>query len=92
MPYAKIGTVVSNAYLDPDYRQAIIDVSKKWGIPYLDLMTDETISATLTKTGMCDKAVELRNKAFFVTEKNGHPNLKAHELMSTVYEDFLKRI
>ena len=92
MPYAKIGTVVSNAYLDPDYRQAIINVSKKWGIPYLDLMADETISATLTKTGMCDKAVELRNKAFFVTEKNSHPNLKAHELMSTIYEDFLRRI
>ena len=92
IPFAKIGTVVSNSYLSRDYRQAIIDVSKKWGIPYLDLLEDDAVPSTLEKTGMCDRAKELRTKAFFVNEKNGHPNLKAHELMSTVYEDFLRRI
>lgn len=92
LPYAKIGTVISNAYLQEDFRQAIIDVSLKWGIPYLDLMADPQISATLTKAGMCQKAIEIRNKQFYVTEKNGHPNLKAHELNSYVYEAFLRRI
>lgn len=92
MPYAKIGTVVSNSYLDRNYRQAIIDVSRKWGIPYLDLLEDDSVPSTLEKTSMCDKAKKLRINAFYVSEKNGHPNLKAHELMSTVYEDFLRRI
>lgn len=92
IPFAKIGTVVSNSGLKAEYRQAIIDVSRKWGIPYLDLHSDDSMQATLKKGGMCEKAVELRNKAYFVSEKNHHPNLKAHELMSTVYEAFLRRI
>ena len=92
MPFAKIGTVVSNSYLSRDFRQAIIDVSKKWGIPYLDLLESDEVPSTIEKTGMCDRAKELRTKAFFVSEKNRHPNLKAHELMSTVYEDFLRKI
>ena len=92
IPFAKIGTVISNAYLGQDFRTAIIEVSKKWGVPYLDLLADDSVSATLKKTGMCDKAIELRNKVFFVSEKNRHPNAKAHELMSTVYEAFLRRI
>ncbi len=92
LPFAKIGTVVSNAYLHPDFRQAIIDVSVKWGIPYLDMMADPTVSATLTKTGMCERAIAIRNSQFYVTEKNGHPNHKAHELNSYIYEAFLRRI
>ncbi len=91
-PYAKVCTVVSNAYLSEDFRVAIIEVSKKWGIPCLDLLGDTKISSTLSKRGMCKKAEEIRNKQFFVTEDNGHPNLKAHELISTVYENFLRGI
>lgn len=92
MPFAKIGTVISNSGLDQAYRQAIIDVSRKWGVPYLDLHADDSIQATLKKGGMCEKAIELRNRAYHVTEKNMHPNLKAHELISTAYEAFLRRI
>lgn len=92
MPYAKIGTVISNSGLDRAYQQAIIDVSRKWGIPYLDLHGDNSVQATLKKGGMCEKAIELRCKAYQVTEKNMHPNLKAHELISTAYEAFLRRI
>ena len=92
IPYAKIGTVVSNSGLKAEYRQAIIDVSRKWGVPCLDLHSDEGSQATLKKGGMCEKAVELRNKVYRVSEKNHHPNLKAHELISSVYEAFLRRI
>ena len=92
MPYAKIGTVISNGYLDHDFRNAIVEVSRKWGIPYLDLMEDGTVPATLKKPGMCERAIALRHKAFWVSEQNGHPNVKAHAFISSVYEAFLRRI
>lgn len=92
LPNAKIGTVISNSGLAQSYRQAIIDVSRKWGIPYLDLAGDDGVQATLKKDGMCEKAVVLRNKAYQVSEKNMHPNLKAHQMISTAYEAFLRRI
>ena len=92
LPFTKIGTVISNAYLDNKFRVAIIEVSKKWGIPYLDLLDDGSVPATLKKTGMCEKAIELRNKTFFVSEENRHPNVKAHEFISSIYEAFLRRI
>ena len=91
-PYAKIGAIVTNASLAPDFAEAIRRVSVKWGIPYLDLMCDKGISTTLNKEGMCDRARELRNKVFVVSEKNSHPGIKAHEFMSTYVEDFLRRL
>lgn len=92
IPYAKIGTVISNSGLNESYRQAIIAVSKKWGIPYLDLAGDDAIQATLKKNGMCEKAIELRNKVYHVSQKNMHPNLMGHKMISTAYEAFLRRI
>ncbi len=92
IPYAKIGTIISNAYLSEPFRRAIKEVSVKWGIPYLDMMGDQSISTTLSKEGMCDKARAIRDKQFMVSETNGHPNLKAHELNSTIIEDFLRHI
>jgi len=91
-PTTRIGTVVSNAYLSPDFAEAIRRVSVKWGIPYLDLMCDRGISATLSKAGMCDRARELRNRTYFVSEKNTHPNHIAHEHMSRPIEEFLRKL
>ncbi len=70
MPYAKIGTIVSNAYLSEPFRNAIKEVSVKWGIPYLDMMGDTSISTTLSKEGMCERAREIRDKQFKVSETN----------------------
>lgn len=91
-PLAKIGAIISNAYLAEDYAEAIRAVSVKWGIPYLDLMKNREISTTLNKEGMCARARELRNATFFVSSSNSHPNHLAHEYMSTYVEDFLRRL
>ena len=91
-PYAKIGALVCNAYLSEEYAKAVRETAVKWGIPYLDLMRDTGISTTLNKEGMCDEARKIRNAQFHVSEKNTHPNAKAHELMSTYVEDFLRKI
>ena len=91
-PFAKIGAIVCNAYLSDEYAEAVRETAVKWGIPYLDLLKDTGISTTLNKKGMCAEAVEIRNAQFHVSEKNRHPNHKAHELMSTYVEDFLRKI
>lgn len=91
-PKTKIGTMVCNAYLTPEFQSAVRETAIKWGIPYLDLFCDTGISTTLNKSGLCDEARKIRNKQFFVSEKNTHPNHVAHELMSTYVEDFLRRI
>jgi len=91
-PFAKIGAIVCNAYLSEEYANAVREAAVKWGIPYLDLMRDTGISTTLNKEGMCDEARKIRNAQFHVSEKNTHPNHKAHELMSTYVEDFLRKI
>jgi lysophospholipase L1-like esterase len=91
-PMAKIGAIVSNAYLSDEYANAIRAVSRKWGIPYLDLMNDPALPATLYKKGMCKEAEEIRNARFFVTHDNHHPNHLAHEFISTVVEAFLRSL
>ena len=91
-PFAKIGAMVCNAYLSDEYAEAVRETAVKWGIPYLDLMKDTGISTTLNKKGMCDEARNIRNAQFHVSETNKHPNIKAHELMSTYVEDFLRKI
>ena len=91
-PRAKIGAIVSNAYLSPAFQQAVRESAIKWGIPYLDLMEDTGISTTLNKRGICDEARAIRNRQFHVSETNTHPNHLAHELMSTCVENFLRRI
>ena len=91
-PTAKIGAIVSNGSMKKEFADAVREVSVKWGIPYLDLQRDASISATLGKEGMCEEAIKIRNAQFKVNEKNGHPNVLAHEFMSTYVEDFLRRI
>ena len=91
-PRTKIGAIVSNAYLSPEFQTAVRETAVKWGIPYLDLLFDTGISTTLNKAGMCEEAKAIRNKQYFVCEQNQHPNHIAHELMSAYIEDFLRRI
>ena len=91
-PRARIGAIVSNAYLAPEFRQAVRETAVKWGIPYLDLFEDTGISTTLNKQGICDEAREIRNAQYFVNETNTHPGLIAHERISTAVEAFLRRI
>ena len=94
MPYAKIGIIVTNR-CNEEYRQAIRDIAKKWGIPYLDMMGDDKVPLIFgreTNLGLSETAYSLRNDAFSVSTSNPHPNIKAHEYESTFVEDFLRRL
>lgn len=94
-PYMKIGIIVTDADAHSDWRKATRECACKWGIPYLDMMGDVRVPVIMGREpelGLCAKAEELRTKSFVVSDKNGHPNLKAHEYQSYIIENFLRSL
>lgn len=95
LPYAKIGIIVTNGT-----KQNIVDATiasaKKWGIPYINLATDDKLPVMLRtlRTDVCDEMKEKRNKAFSVAWDGGnkHPNAKAHEFESYIIENWMRSI
>lgn len=95
-PYAKVGIVVTDGITDHQYQDAVREVAKKWGFPYLDLVADPQVPAMIngrdTEMGLCARAKELRNAAFKVSADNFHPGIKAHEYRSTIIENWLRTL
>ena len=59
-------------------RDAIVSVAEYWGVPYLDLKGDG------------QRALELRQAAFRVSETDGAVNVQGQEWYSTVIENFMR--
>ena len=95
-PFAKIGVIVSNGLDSIEYATATIEACKRWGIPYINLATDETLPLMLRslRTDVTSTAKARRNEAFAVAwgAGNNHPNEKAHEFESYIIENWLKSI
>ena len=94
MPYAKIGVIIADAWMTTNYSNAVKEICKYWGIPYLDLKDDDTIPLGIggRNSSISSKAKSLRNSAFQVTSSDSHPNLKAHEYRSTIIENFMRSL
>ena len=93
-PYAKIGIIVPNGCTRP-YTDAIRAVARRWGISYLDLPGDYAVpllNRVADKDEICAEARSIRNEQFSVSEKNRHPNVRAHEFESTVIEHWLRSL
>lgn len=93
-PYAKIGIIITDRG-NAEYRSALRDIAKKWGIPYLDMMGDIQVPVMMYRESELEldrTAGDLRYNAFKVGASNAHPNLKAHEYQSTFIEAFLRRL
>lgn len=91
-PLCKMGMIVTTG-ATAAYRQAVRDIANKWGLPCLDLTGDAGVpllNGRESAVGVCDKAVALRKAAFMLA--NGHPNVEAHEYMSTYIENFLRSL
>lgn len=94
-PYAHIGIIVSNGCTGTNYPNAIKAVARKWGIAYLDLNDDYTIPLMHRVNGkseVCERAIELRKSAFWVSSTNGHPNAHAQAYQSTFIENWLRTL
>lgn len=93
-PYAKLGIIITTGSA-PKYCEAERNIARRWGIPYLDLEDDYSTPLTMranNRKEVCERAKKLRNNQLRVSERNSHPNLKAHELLSTVIENFLRTL
>lgn len=95
-PYAKVGIIVTDGSTDSQYQDAVREVAKKWGFPYLDLVADPQVPAMISgrdaEMGLCARAKELRDAAFRVSTDNFHPGIKAHEYRSTIIENWLRTL
>ena len=94
-PFAHIGILVSNGCLNNDWREAQINIAKKYGVPYIDLNGDRftpvmirsqnpDISSTVKDYVKAKQAVN--------PSTNTHPNDNAHIYESYFIEDFLRTI
>ena len=93
-PYTKIGIIVPNG-CTKTYTDAIRAVARRWGIPYLDIPGDYAVplmNSVSEKGEVCDLACKLRYDNFSVSDKNRHPNARAHEFESTFIEHWLRSL
>lgn len=93
-PSVKIGIIISDAWMTQTYHDALIDIAKYWGIPYLDLKNGELVPMGIDgRLSECSTvATTLRNSAFQVTPTNNHPNVISHKYRSTIIENFLRSL
>ena len=94
-PYAKIGIIVTESTNGNEWRDAIRQRARKWGIPVLDMMGNESVPPIFGREstlGMCDEAINLRKNSFIVSDTNRHPNLEAHKYQSTFIENWLRSL
>ena len=93
MPYAKIGVIIADAWMNTTYANAVKEICAYWGIPVLDLKFDTNVPMGMGgRPNGSPKAQQLRDLAFYVTPSNAHPNVEAHEYRSTTIEHFLRSL
>ena len=91
-PFMRILIVVTPV-AGSTYQQAVREVAKKWGYPYMDWVKDETIPAFFERDGMGSEALALRRDAFgWNGPVSGHPNPAWHEYESTIIEAKLRSV
>lgn len=98
-PYAKIGIIIPNGMeqqngIDEPYAEAIREIAVKYGVPYLDIDKGEQVPLMhrTNKTNVADFIKQIRLERFRCTEKDTHPNPKAHEYESTFIEAWMKTL
>lgn len=93
-PKAHIGIIISNGLTDVAYRNAQLEIAKKYGIPFIDLNGDSNTPAMIRSCNpdIDSNVKEVINKKWRVSKSNTHPNDDAHEYESYFIESFLRRI
>lgn len=99
-PTARIGVIMSDAWMPQSYYDTLKEICEWWGIPLLDLGGDANIplmnGGRRKGSGLTlnPKVADLRNKQFYQNYETGdsHPNDAGHEWRSTVVEDFIRRL
>ena len=88
---AHIGIIVSNS-LSQSYVDATIEMAERWGIPYLDLNSDNVPLMQNTLRNVSDDAKQIAISKFAISSTNMHPNFYAHQFESQFIESWLQTI
>ena len=92
-PYAKIGVIIQDAWMTEAYANVLKEICSYWGIPYLDLKSDNVSMGIGGKyIDTSSKARTLKNAAFQVASDNAHPNAEAHKYRSTIIENWMRSL
>ena len=94
-PTAKIGIIIPYGCQVADYVNAVRECAEKWGIGYLDLMADNSLPYVMRaygKSNVCEEAETIRTNQWKVSASNLHPNVKAHEHISTIVQSWMKTL
>lgn len=97
-PNAKVGVIISDAWMTQTYANALIEICKFWGVPWLDLGGDPQVSLNIggRRVGsgitLGETAKSLRNNQFMVSSSNSHPNAAANRWRYTALQEFLRRL
>jgi len=99
-PIARIGIIMSDAWMPQSYFTALKQIAEWWGIPLLDLGGDASVplmnGGRRANSGLAlNPAVAiLRNQTFYNNYGSGdsHPNDAGHEWRSTVIENFIRSL
>lgn len=86
-PLAKIGLIVSDAFLNTEYANFLYDLSKKYRLPILDLSSSTvgTIYGTSADESYnynfaSAEVKTANNEKYRISSTNGHPNTESHKL------------
>lgn len=97
-PNAKVGVIISDAWMNETYANALIDICKFWGVPWLDLGGDPQVSLNIggrrggSGITLGDTAKSLRDNQFRISSSNAHPNAAANRWRYTALQEFLRRL
>lgn len=97
-PTARIGIIISDAWMTESYANALKEIAEWWGIPTLDLGGDPSVPLTNggRRSGsgleLNPRARDLRDRTFYNSygESDAHPNAAGHEWRSTVIENWMR--
>lgn len=97
-PTARIGIIMSDAWMPQSYYTTLKEICEWWGIPLLDLGGNPNVpvmnSGRRVGSGLIlnPKVAELRNATFYNADGDAHPNDKGHEWRSTVIENWIRSL
>ena len=97
-PNAKVGVIISDAWMTETYANALIEICKFWGVPWLDLGGDPQVSLNIggrrggSGITLSETAKSLRNNQFRISDNNSHPNAVANRWRYTALQEFLRRL
>ena len=94
-PKAKIGIIITNGTDYQDVIDAEIAIAKKYGVPYLNLATDDKVAYFYRQPLRTDVASSIRNARgnyYKMSSSNAHPNDACQEYESTIIEAWIRSL